>query len=66
MIVLSEEKYLTLDDVSELLQMPKSTLYKYTAKNTVRTRLKGVRIGRTLRFRKSDLHEWIKNFEDGE
>jgi len=66
LINLSTEKYLTVDDVSELLQMPKSTLYKYTAKNTVRPRLKGVRIGRTLRFRESDINEWLEKLEDGE
>ena len=64
MAVDSEEKYLTLDDVSDILQIPKTTLYKYTARNTGKPRLRGVRIGRALRFRMSDLYDWLENFED--
>jgi len=60
----SEEQYLTIDDVSDILQIPKSTLYKYTARNTGKPRLKGVRIGRSLRFRKSDVNDWLEKLED--
>jgi excisionase family DNA binding protein len=60
----SEEKYLTIDDLSEFLQIPKATLYKYTAKNTSKQRLVGVRIGRSLRFRKSDVNDWLEKCKD--
>ena len=58
------EKYLTLDEVSEFLQIPKGTLYKFTAKNTGKPRLKGIRIGRSLRFRVSDVTDWIEQLKD--
>lgn len=61
---MNQERYLTLDDVSDLLQIPKSTLYKYTARNTGKPRLRGVRIGRSLRFRVSDVHNWLERLED--
>ena len=60
----AHEKYLTLDDVSEFLQIPKGTLYKYTARNTGKPRLKGVRIGRSLRFKVSDVHDWLEKCRD--
>lgn len=59
-----KERYLTIDDVADILQIPKSTLYKYTARNTVRTRLRGIRIGRSLRFRMSDVNDWLEKLED--
>jgi excisionase family DNA binding protein len=59
----TDEKYLTLDDISKYLQLPKATLYKYTSRNTTRLRLKGVRIG-TLRFRTSDVDEWLKELKE--
>jgi excisionase family DNA binding protein len=58
------EKFLTLDELSEFLQIPKSTLYKYTAKNTGKPRLVGVRIGRSLRYRVSDVNEWLEKCRD--
>ena len=60
----TDEKYLTLDDVSKYLQLPKATLYKYTSRNTTKPRLKGVRIGRTLRFRVSDVGKWLMELEE--
>ena len=54
------EEYITLDQVSEYLQIPKSTLYRYTSKNTSKIRLKGARIGRAFRFRKSDVDRWYE------
>jgi len=60
----TDEKYLTLDDISKYLQLPKATLYKYTSRNTTRLRLKGFRIGRTLRFRASDADEWLKELKE--
>lgn len=58
------EKYLTLDEVSEFLQIPKGTLYKYTARNTGKPKLRGFRIGRSLRFRKSDVNDWLEKCRD--
>ena len=60
----NKEKYLTLDDISKYLQLPKATLYKYTSRNTTRLRLRGVRIGRTLRFRTTDVDEWLKELKE--
>jgi len=62
----TEERYLTLDEVSDFLQVPKSTLYKYTSRNTTRPRLKGIRIGRVLRFRMRDVDLWVKELENVE
>ena len=59
----AEDKYLTLDEVAEHLQVPKTTLYKFTSRNTTRPRLRGVRIGRALRFRLSDVEEWLRGLE---
>ena len=58
------EKYLTLDELSEFLQIPKGTLYKYTAKNTGKPRLRGFRIGRSLRFRVRDVNDWLEKCRD--
>ena len=60
----SMEQYLTLDEVSAHLQVSRATLYKFTSRNTDRPRLKGVRIGRRLRFRKSDVEQWLEKLED--
>ncbi|MFC1714810.1 helix-turn-helix domain-containing protein [Candidatus Poribacteria bacterium] len=54
------DRFLTIDQVSEYLQVPKNTLYKYTSENTTRLRLRGVRIGRALRFRLSDVDKWLE------
>ena len=62
----TDEKYLTLDDISRYLQLPKATLYKYTSRNTTKLRLRGVRIGRTLRFRTSDVDEWLKELKESD
>lgn len=60
----NRERYLTIDDVSDLLQIPKGTLYKFTARNTGKPRLKGVRIGRSLRFKASDVNDWLDKLKD--
>jgi excisionase family DNA binding protein len=62
----TNEKYLTLDDISKYLQLPKATLYKYTSRNTTKLRLRGVRIGRTLRFGTSDVDEWLKELKESD
>jgi excisionase family DNA binding protein len=62
----TEERYLTLDEISDFLQVPKSTLHKYTSRNTTRPRLKGIRIGRVLRFRMRDVDLWVKELENVE
>lgn len=61
---INRERYLTIDDVSDLLQIPKGTLYKFTARNTGKPRLKGVRIGRSLRFKVSDVNDWLDKLKD--
>ena len=61
---INRERYLTIDDVSDLLQIPKGTLYKFTARNTGKPRLKGVRIGRSLRFKVSDVNDWLDKLKE--
>ncbi len=63
-MAVDQERYLTIDDVSDLLQIPKGTLYKFTARNTGKPRLKGVRIGRSLRFKVSDVNDWLDKLKD--
>ena len=50
-----DDKFLTLDEVSKYLKIPKSTLYKLTE----RKEIPSVKIGKQLRFRKSSLDKWL-------
>ncbi len=54
-VVQTGDTFLTIGQVSEYLQIPKNTLYKYTSENITRLRLQGVRIGSVLRFRLSSI-----------
>jgi excisionase family DNA binding protein len=62
----AEDRYLKIEEISEYLQIPKATLYKYTSRNTIKPRLKGIRIGRTLRFKISDVDQWLRELEECE
>ncbi|MER7761386.1 helix-turn-helix domain-containing protein [Streptomyces sp. NPDC097619] len=50
------DRYLTPEDVSELLGVPVETLYQWRKK---RTGPPGFRVGRHTRYDPADLHHWI-------
>jgi len=50
------DRLLTPDEVCNYLQIPKSKLYTLTSMNSIPV----YRIGRILRFRESDLIEWLQ------
>ena len=59
------QEILTADDVAKLLRISKYSVYELAKSRTrqgdVRTNpLPAVRIGAALRFRKSDLDEWLE------
>lgn len=49
------EKYLTVEDVSTLLQVPKSWIYEKTRLNLIPFK----KIGKYLRFNKSEIENWV-------
>ncbi|NUM58137.1 MAG: helix-turn-helix domain-containing protein [Bdellovibrionaceae bacterium] len=49
------EQYLNIDQVAEFLQLPKSWIYERTRNNTI----PHYKMGKYLRFKKSDLDTWI-------
>ena len=48
-------KYLTIEELSEVLQIPKSWIYERTRKNQIPYK----KIGKYLRFHLSEVEEWI-------
>jgi predicted DNA-binding transcriptional regulator AlpA len=58
------ERYLTPEDVCELLALPSvETLYQWRRK---RTGPPAFRVGKHLRYDPSDLHRWIAGLTDQE
>ena len=53
---MAQEKSYTPDEVAELLQISKYTVYEMVKRGD----LSAYRIGRKLRFQKSDIEEYIK------
>ena len=53
------EKLLTIQQVSELLQVSRSLVYKWVHYSFVPY----VKIGNIVRFKESELNRWIKNKE---
>lgn len=53
-------EYLTIDELSKYLKIPKSTLYKMT----MTKRMPCAKIGKQLRFRKSAIDRWVENQEN--
>lgn len=45
----------TIEEAADYLQIPKNTLYQFTH----RRKIPFHKIGRSLRFKKSDLNDWI-------
>jgi len=52
--------YLTIDEVSQYLKIPKSTLYKLTMSK----KIPYLKIGKQLRFRKSTINKWAEKQEN--
>lgn len=55
-----EDKILTLEEVSSLLKISKSTIYKLSQ----RKKIPSIKIGKQLRFRQSSLREWFSKQEN--
>ena len=54
-------RYMTPEEVSDLLSIPVQTLYQWRRK---RTGPPAVRIGRHLRYEPSKLHLWLAGLDD--
>lgn len=58
---MSKEKvFFTMDELSDYLRIPKSTLYQYSRTKKIPC----VKIGRRLRFRKDSVDAWFKRQEE--
>lgn len=57
----NQDQFLTLDEVSKYLKIPKSTLYKLSQ----RGKIPSLKIGKQLRFRKTSLDIWVTEKEKG-
>ena len=53
------ERFLTLENVQEMLGVSRSTVWRWTAENG----LKVVRVGNVTRIRESDLEAFLKRHE---
>jgi excisionase family DNA binding protein len=56
------EALMTVDDLSAMLRIPKSTVYAWSYR---RVGPPGIRVGRHLRFRRGDVIEWLRGQEAG-
>ena len=50
------EQLLTIDELSELLKVKKSTIYHWTCAGFI----PHTKVGRFIRFRASDVEEWLR------
>ena len=55
----SEKQILNLEEASRFLGIPKNTLYGYTS----RRQIPHHKVGRSLKFYKSDLIEWLNEYK---
>ena len=53
------ERWLTVDEVSELLQVRRETLYRWIADG--RLGGGGHKVGKQWRFKQSDIGDWVRN-----
>jgi excisionase family DNA binding protein len=51
------EKLMTIDDLMEILNVSKPTIYRYIYKRQIGY----IRVGNNIRFRKKDILEYIEN-----
>ena len=61
MATADRDEMLTLDELCALLKIPKATAYKQRATGTGPP---GYRIGKHLRFKRSDVHAWLETRKD--
>lgn len=52
------EQYMTVEQVSEMLQMPKATVYQKVAEGLIRT----YKPGKKILFDPSDVHAFVKKY----
>jgi excisionase family DNA binding protein len=52
----SEVKFLTIEQVAEMLQVTKMTIYNFQKKG-----LPFIKLGKNLRFDKDDVIEWVNS-----
>lgn len=57
---LETDRLLTVREVAELLKVPASWVYEHTRRRTP-DRLPHLRLGKYLRFRESDLLDWLNH-----
>jgi len=53
--MIQEFKYMTIEEVAELLKVARSTVYKFKEMG-----LPFIKIGKTVRFEQEDVFAWIK------
>jgi len=51
-----EYSYLTIEDVSEMLKVARSTVYKFKDMG-----MPFIKIGKTIRFKDNEVMEWIES-----
>ncbi len=51
------EPLMTADDVAGLLAVPRSSIYEYARR--LHTPLPAIRVGRHLRFHRTDIERWL-------
>ena len=54
-----EDKFFSINEVTKILKIPKSTIYKLTQQGKIPC----TKIGKQLRFRKSSLEKWLNESE---
>lgn len=56
-----EYNYLTIEEVAEMLKVARSTVYKFKEMG-----LPFIKIGKTIRFEKNDVAEWLQQHKVNE
>lgn len=56
MIMGKEYSYLTIEDVSEMLKVARSTVYKFKDMG-----MPFIKIGKTIRFKDDEVMEWVES-----
>jgi excisionase family DNA binding protein len=57
----TQDDVLTVDGLATLLKVPTSTVYAWRYR---RTGPRGIRVGKHLRFRRSDVESWLETRAD--
>jgi excisionase family DNA binding protein len=58
-----DEPLLSAEEIGRLLAVPRSTVYEYARRR--RDPLPSIRLGRHLRFYRSDIEQWLAEQRDG-